>query len=126
MNREGLLRHIADVYGVEPDYPFEGTSEAAVFRHRENRRWFALLMSVPGSRLGRPEPRLDMVNLKCDPLLSGSLREQAGIYPAYHMNKACWISVVLDGGVPDDTVGWLIDLSFEMTAPRRRAPGKQR
>ena len=30
---------------------------------------------------------IDVVNLKCDPLLIGSLRSEPGFFPAYHMNK---------------------------------------
>ena len=40
------------------------------------------------------------------------------IIPAYHMNKANWISVSLDGSVSDEKVKMLIDMSFRLTAPK--------
>ena len=43
-----------------------------------------------------------------------------GYFPAYHMNKTSWITVALDGSVPDDEVKLLLDMSFEATAPKMR------
>ena len=75
MNREELEAYILNHYSTEPDYPWADTPRAAVFRHAGNRKWFALVMEVPRSRLGLPgaEP-LDIVNFKCDPILISSLR----------------------------------------------------
>jgi predicted DNA-binding protein (MmcQ/YjbR family) len=36
------------------------------------------------------------------------------------MNKANWITVALDGSVPDDTIRMLLDMSFETTAVKVR------
>ena len=38
----------------------------------------------------------------------------------YHMNKEKWITVSLDGRVPDGQIKWLLDLSFALTAPRMK------
>lgn len=53
-------------------------------------------------------------SLKCDPLLSGSLRAEPGFFPAYHMSKEHWISVEL-AAVDDDKLRFLIDMSWELT-----------
>ena len=87
MNRAGLTAHMQTAYGVEPDYPFEGDTVSAVFRRSDNRKWFALVMRLPAERLGIPGSLLDVVNLKCDPLIIGSLLAEPGFFPAYHMNK---------------------------------------
>jgi predicted DNA-binding protein (MmcQ/YjbR family) len=73
-------------------------------------------MDIPRSRLGlRGESTIDIVNLKCDPVLTGSLRMEKGIFPAYHMNKDKWISVALDGSVDDEQIKMLLDMSYELT-----------
>ncbi len=44
-----------------------------------------------------------LLTLKCDPALSELLRsEYAEILPGFYMDKRCWISVLLDGGVSDE------------------------
>ena len=129
MNREELEAYIQNHYATLPDYPWAETPRAAVFRHASNRKWFALMMEVPRGRLGLPgvEP-LDIVNFKCYPILIVSLRGESGIFPAYHMNKASWITAALDGSVPAETIELLLDVSYELTKPmprRKAAKGKE-
>lgn len=117
MNKTELQKYIAEAYSTVPDFPWESTSDAAVYRHENNRKWFALVMTIPKARLGiRSDGMIDIVNLKCDPLLVGSLRSEPGIFPAYHMNKDKWLSVALDGSADDEQIKMLLDMSFELTA----------
>lgn len=137
MNKRQLLAYVAEQYGVVPDYPWTGTSSVnAVLRHPSNSKWFALVLPVAGCKLGLSTKKtVEIVLLKNDPLVITQLREQAGIYLAYHMNKEHWISVVLESDVCDaqgaQSYDWhdfetvsdeqlmeLIDTSFILTAPR--------
>lgn len=63
---------------------------------------------------------IDILNVKCDPVLIGSLRMGPGFLPAYHMNKDKWISILLDGSVPDDEMKNFIDLSYKMTEAKKK------
>ena len=63
---------------------------------------------------------LDVVNLKCDPLLIGSLRSEPGFFPAYHMNKDSWITVSLDNKANADKLKMLLDMSYTATASKIR------
>ena len=126
MNRKGLEQLIFDTYSVEPDYPWMDTPESAVFRHAANRKWFALVTTVPRSKLGLPGQQpvdigmLDILNLKCDPVLIASLRGAPGLLPAYHMNKENWITAALDGSAPEDKLRLVLDMSYNATAPKLR------
>ena len=45
----------------------------------------------------------EILSVKCDPQLSELLRSQyPDIVPGFYMDKRCWISILLDGSVPDD------------------------
>ena len=124
MNRSELISYIFKTYGAEPDYPWLTDESSAVFRHSLNRKWFALLMTVPKAKLGLQGPEtVNVLNLKCDPLLIGALRREPGIFPAYHMNKEHWITVALDGSANAETVKTLVSISFQTTAPK---PKKQK
>lgn len=122
MNRTELKRYILETYNADADHPWPRTPNHEVFRHSNNQKWFALLLDLPKSKLGLTgETRIDVVNLKCDPILVGSLRAENGFFPAYHMNKDTWITVALDGSVPDDKLKALLDMSFFATATKIRA-----
>lgn len=128
--RERVARQILEVYGIEPEYLWLDSPESAVFRHPASGKWFGLLMRVEKARLGLAgEGTADVLNVKCDPILIGSLRLEPGFLPAYHMNKTTWVTVLLDGGVPDERVGFLLGLSYALVAPRtgkkRRAEKKE-
>ncbi len=122
MDRRRLRQYIAEVYNVDGEFPWED-SEHMVFRHRGNRKWFALILDAPKRSLGlQEEGRLDVLNVKCGPVLSGTLRGEPGIFPAYHMNKSHWVSIALDGSADEAKLKLLLDTSFDLTAPK---PKKQ-
>ena len=126
MDRDDLRQFVLNSYGAEPDHPWLNHPRFEVFRHGNNQKWFALVMDIPKSKLGlQSTGMVDVVNLKCDSILVGSLRGDAGIFPAYHMSKANWITVALDGSVPGEKLKLLLDLSYELTAakPRKRSIG---
>lgn len=122
MNRRKAEEYIKDQYGVEPDFPWEDDFVTAVFRHKDNRKWFALVMRVSGSKLGLScEKEVDCMNLKIiDPMLLDMLVHEKGIVPAYHMNKQHWVTVLLDGSVNSERVAELIDLSYTATAAKKK------
>lgn len=113
----GLREYILDAYGVGAEFPWFDDSESMVFRHPDNRKWFAVALKVARGKLGlEGEEKSYVVNFKCDPGLSLAVRDGKGIFPAYHMNKEKWISVLLDGSVGEDVVKMLLNESFCLTA----------
>lgn len=116
MDRIKFDKYITEVYGVTAEYPWVNAPSFAVYRHSNNNKWFAVVMDIPKSRFGFTDnENISVVNLKCDPLLIGSLTKDEGIFPAYHMNKAYWVSVWLDGTVEREKIEWLLNLSFDLT-----------
>ena len=111
-----LRRFITMVHRPSPEYLFAKYPSYAVFRHQSNKKWFAVIMRIPISKLGIMENReVSVVNLKCTPEAMDELWDSDGIFPAYHMNKRHWITVLLDGTVPTETVKKLLDVSFDAT-----------
>ena len=116
MNREGLAAYLTDTYSVGIERLFAKYPSFLVFRHNGNRKWFAVIMDIPRKNLGLSgEGQTQVVNLKCDTRLIGSFREEPGIFPGWHMNKAHWLSVALDGTVEDEKLKFLVDMSYELT-----------
>lgn len=115
MTKDSLFSFCHDFFGVSPDYPFENDVETAVFRHPDSRRWFALVMRVSRRKFGiDSDEKIDIVNLKLPLEMFGSFGTADGVYPAYHMNKLHWISVLLPDAA-EDTVAFLANVSYETT-----------
>lgn len=119
--RDKVTKYISNQYGVDPEYPWDNYPEYTVFRHRDNKKWFALIMKVGCDKIGiKVEGQIDVINLKIDdPILHDTLVHEKGIVPGYHMNKQYWITVMLDGTVSEDQVYRLIDASFVATGKKR-------
>ncbi len=127
MNRTELEAYISEIYHVEKEIPWKDAPGYFVFRHAENRKWFAVIMDIPKAKLGLSgEEILDVVNLKCDPILIGTLCAEKGFFPAYHMNKEHWITVALDGSAPDDKIEMLLEMSFTATGSKKNIKNRDR
>lgn len=126
MTKQELIEYAASYYSVEPDYPWPGF-DYYVLRHRDSRKWFAVEMTVPYRKLGMDrDGHVDIVDVKCGPLLMGSYRELPGVLPGYHMNKVHWVTLLLDGGTEDSLIKELLDISYELTAARRNTATEDR
>ena len=121
MTKQSFLDYCLDTFGMSPDYPFDEDFETAVLRHADNRKWFALLMKVSRRKFGFDSDKtVDVVNLKLPMEMVGSFGKDDGVYPADHMNKLHWISVLLPDAT-DETIAFLTGVSYKATKfkPRR-------
>ena len=120
MTKQQFLEYCLNKYGTAPDYPFDDWMESAVLRHSDNKKWYAIAMRVSRRKLGfESDEAVDIVNLKLPTEMFGSFDASDGVYPAYHMNKLHWISVVLSDA-PVDLVQFLANVSFETTKDKRK------
>ena len=119
--KERILQYAQVHLGAEPEHLWAKFPRYAVLRHSENAKWFAVFLEFPGTRLGLERPEsVDILDVKCGPLLAGSLLGVPGILPAYHMNKENWITAALDGSAPEDKLRLVLDMSYTATAPKLR------
>lgn len=120
MTKQSFLDYCLNTFGTLPDYPFDEDFETAVLRHADNRKWFALLMKVSRRKFGfDSDETVDVVNLKLPVEMFGSFGKADGVYPAYHMNKLHWISVLLPDAA-DETIAFLTGVSYEATKAKPR------
>ena len=116
MTRPELAAFLMENYGSIGEHLFSQYPSFLVFRHNANKKWFAVIMDIPRKNLGLTgEGEISVANLKCDTRLLGSFREDSGIFPGWHMNKAHWLSVALDGTVEDEKIRFLADMSYALT-----------
>jgi len=116
IKRESILTYVKNKFDTRPDHPWPKYPEYEVLRHKDSGKWYGLIMKVARVKLGLTgKGRAEILNLKCDLELNGLLRGQAGILPAYHMNKEHWITIVLDSPFPEEEIYNLINMSYDLT-----------
>ncbi len=115
MTKREFLQHCFNTYGTEADYPFEEDFETAVLRHKDNRKWYAIVMNISRRKLGlNSDEKTYAVNVKLPFVLMGAYDPEDGVYPAYHMNKNHWVSVLLTDA-SEELIKYLVNVSFDMT-----------
>jgi predicted DNA-binding protein (MmcQ/YjbR family) len=111
MNPDALRDHCLSFRGAEETFPFG--PETSVFKVAG--KIFAL------SRLAANPLR---VSLKCEPALAEQLRAaHAAVLPGYHLNKRHWNTVIIDGSLPDEMIGDMVEDSYDLVVselPRAR------
>ena len=120
--RDKIAKYLKKKYGTEPECLWKRYPRFAVFRHEDNRKWYAVIMNVTQDKIGEMGcDEIDIIDVKIDDLmLRDILLQQEGYYPGYHMNKGNWITIVLDGTVAFDEVCRMIDVSYEITASAKK------
>ncbi len=114
MTREEIIGLMRDEFGAEAEYLWARYPDYCVFRHGHNRKWFAVLMRAAADKLGLEGAARDILDVKCDPQLVGSLIKKSGCLPAYHMNKTSWITLLPDK-LSSAELMELVSISFELT-----------
>jgi len=67
------------------------------------------------------------ISLKCDPAFGEVLRmNYEAVKPGYHLDKRHWITVNVDGSVPDDEVIEWIDTSYRLVIAKMPKAERER
>ncbi|EDP23969.1 MmcQ/YjbR family DNA-binding protein [Parvimonas micra] len=112
--RKLLLDYVKEKYGTIPEEPWEDNNHATI-KTSNSKKWYGIFMSIPYKTLGLEKSgKIDVLNVKLNPDLIENLIDKKHFFPAYHMNKKYWISIVLDSDVDLNLVKSLIDESFRL------------
>jgi len=112
---------IKEKYGNEPEFLWEKFQGSGVFRNPETEKWYLAILDVDRSKLQAGKKGLiEVADIKLAPEKIQELIMQNGFYPAYHMNKKSWITIILDETLPDETIMKYIDISHELTTSKKK------
>ncbi len=121
MDRQTIFHYVKQQHDTEPEYLWLKYPSYAVLRRQDNQKWYGIVMNVPREKLGLPGTDVvDILDVKCEPMVADLLRQSPGFFPGYHMNKKNWVSILLDGTVSDENIFDLLDASFQAAADNRK------
>lgn len=112
--RKILLDYVKEKYGTIPEEPWEDNNHATI-KTTNSKKWYGIFMYLPYKTLGLDKSgKIDVLNVKLNPELIESLIDKKHFFPAYHMNKKYWITILLDSDMDLDLIKNLIDESFKL------------
>ncbi len=120
---ERLLAHAAATFGSEPEFLWKETPDCCILRRADSEKWYAVIMTIPQSKLGfDSDAPVEILNLHATPEAVAALLARPEVFPAWHMNKKSWFTVILDGGIMDEALfSWLAE-SYRLAQKSTRKP----
>jgi len=108
-------------YGSKPEFLWEKFDGSGVFRNTESQKWYGAILDVDRGKLQKGKTGIiEVLDIKLEPDEIQELLLQPNFYPAYHMNKKSWITIILDESVSDDIIMELIDKSYQLSFAKKR------
>lgn len=106
-------------YKDSPVFPWKTFPGYGVFKNFNN-KWYALIANLDKSKLDKKQSgETEILNIKLDEAKIPELLKQKGFYPAYHMNKKNWITIILDDTLPDNLIFELLKESYRITQTKK-------
>lgn len=116
-----IAEKIEAIYGDKPEFKWEKFPGYAIFKNSLSHKWYGIIMNIDKSKISSDSKNeVEIINLKLNPDKIIQLLKQNGYYPAYHMNKKNWISVILDNTISDEDIMALVAESYFSTITNKK------
>ncbi len=113
--KDDFISWIKSKFGAEPDYPWPDDAPYSFVFRCPNQKWFALVMRIKYRQLGLTgDENVWVVNMKAEQDAIPNLVDQKSIFPAWHMNKKHWITVLLSAATDFEKLCELTQKSYEL------------
>lgn len=111
----GVIQYVRETYGDELEYLWKKFPNNAVWRRKDNRKWYAAILTVPKSKIGlEGEEILEIIDLRIRPEELEHTLDYIHYFPGYHMNKKTWYTIPLDGTVSVEEICQRIEESYRL------------
>lgn len=112
---------IKETYGDNPNFEWDNSPDAATFKNPNTKKWYGLIMNVDMSKFDKSKNgEVTCLNIKLNPEEILSLIDNKNFFPAYHMNKKYWISIILNNNLEDKVVMDLIEESHSYSCKNKK------
>ena len=110
-----IIKYVTEIYGDELEFLWEKFDDNAIWRRKDNKKWYGLLLTVAKSKLGlESDEKIEIIDLRVDANNIDTIVDNKTVFPGYHMNKKHWITICLDGSVPLKDIEKLLDASYQL------------
>ena len=111
-----ITKIIKEKYGDDPEFEWEKFPGYATFKNKDSKKWYGIIMNLDKNKLDKKSTgEIEILNIKLEPSEIEKLLQLEGFYPAYHMNKKSWISIILNDTIPDKKIINLVEESYSYT-----------
>ncbi len=112
-----IIEFVREKYGDELQFLWRKLPTAAVWRRKDNNKWYGIIMVISKRKLGlKSDEMTEVLDLRIDPKVLPSIVDGIRYFPGYHMNKKSWFTMCLDGSVSAKEICEWIVKSYNLAA----------
>lgn len=112
---EMAIEYVCKKYGDEPEFLWAKFPDNAIWRRKDNRKWYGAILTVVGRKIGlETDEIVEIIDLRMRVEDKDKILAQEHYYPGWHMNKKSWYTLVLDSGISDDEIKLRIAESYAL------------
>ena len=110
-----LVEYIREKFFDEPEFLWEKYPNFAIFRRKDNRKWYALIANIPKKYLkisGAEE--IEILNLRVEPEELDKIFDGKKYFRGWHMNKKSWLTIRLDETLTLEEIFARLEKSYQL------------
>lgn len=109
------IEYVWKKYADAPQFLWKKFPSNAVFRRKDNGKWYGAILSVSKRKIGlESDEQVEILDLRAGEEIIGSLVDGKRYFRGYHMNKRHWITICMDGSVSMREIRQMIDASYKI------------
>ena len=121
-----IIEYIKEKYNDELEFLWEKYDDVAIWRNKQNDKWYGLLMVITEDKVGiNSNKKVEVLDIRYQKEESQKIVDNKKIFPGYHMNKKSWITIKLDNTIEIERIKKLIDNSYNLSLGGKRIHNKQ-
>jgi predicted DNA-binding protein (MmcQ/YjbR family) len=113
--KDQVLKYVQIKYHTILKRPWEKYPDYITLNTNNTCKWYGLIMKIPMTSLNiNGDNQLDVINIKLPSEEIAKLIDNINYFPAYHMNKKYWITIILNNKINLNELYKLIDESYKL------------
>lgn len=111
-----VISYIEKKYGDKLEFLWEKFDDNAIWRNKQNNKWYGLIITIPENKLGlKSDKIIEAIDLRYQKEKIEDILDNINIFPGYHMNKKSWITIKLDESLKTTEIFNFIDNSYKLS-----------
>ena len=111
-----IIKYVEQKYNDKLEYLWEKFDDNAIWRNKQNNKWYGVLLIISESKLGiQSDKMIEIIDLRYQKEKIEDIVDNKKFFRGYHMNKNNWITIKLDNSVDTETICNLIDNSYNLS-----------
>jgi len=110
-----LIQYVRNTFTDELEYLWQKFPDNAVWRRKDNQKWYAAVLTVSRRKLGlNSDEIVEIIDLRADKEEITDIVDNIRFFPGWHMNKKSWYTIILDDSVSTNEIIGRLNTSYNL------------